>query len=536
MENRPISVAYGAFSENTWVYPDDSIELLKGKEIVLHCARGGNVLTQLLTDLTVHEGDQVSYSVNGANGVTVIPYQLVPVTVTKNSAPWGKPHTTDNYEEVKDFVTRKAPFDVYDATAPIENGLAYTGRLALALRFAPAATIFAGIQYITVTFYIGNAVLNIPVELHVHKAVIPNMEKSKLWVTNWIIPERIVEQAESDYYTDAYWEVYKNLLVHLVDIRNNHLSIARPRPHTPDEAVLDENGRVVDFDLSHLEKALQLAEKAGMTKLYGSYIAHWEEWDQTEIYLLWDWKNKCRVTSSEAYRQLQLYFTRVKEMVERNGWQDKYIQPLVDEPQFQNVVDYRVLCGVVRCIYPEIITHDPVEVYNLAGAANVLSIKQAIYEQYLEEFRSLQSTGQKMTYYACGCPAGPTMNRVIDLPLFVGRLSFWMCHRYNMEGYLHWGYHSDSCMSNTNHMDLMTPGNANIVYSVGKDFWESIRSHGQRAGAEDWELLSVIKENNPDLCQQLIASCCRSFDDYERNSEVFDQIHLEILELADKFF
>lgn len=152
MINKSAFVAYGSFSENRWVYPDDSIEVYNGREIVLHCARGGNVLTQLLTDLQVQEGDPLHYSVIGANGVSVIPYQLVPVTVTKNSAPLGKPHTTDNYEEVKDFVTRKAPFDVYDATAPLDNGLAYTGRLALALCFAPAATILAGVQHITVTF------------------------------------------------------------------------------------------------------------------------------------------------------------------------------------------------------------------------------------------------------------------------------------------------------------------------------------------------------------------------------------------------
>lgn len=535
MENKD-TLAYGSFSENRWVYPDDGIEVCNGREIVLHCARGGNVLTQLLTDLQVQEGDPLRYSVAGANGVVVIPYQLVPVTVTKNSAPLGKPHTTDNYEEVKDFVTRKAPFDVYDATAPVDNRLVYTGRLALALRFASAVTTMAGVQHITVTFQFENSVMSIPVELHIHKAVIPTVQKSKLWVTNWILPDKIVEQAECGYYTDDYWEVYNNLLAHLVDIRNNHLSIACPGPHDPDEAVFDEDGNVVDFDLSHLEKALQLAEKAGMTKLYGSFIAHWEEWNQEEIYLLWDWKSKCRVTSTEAYRQLRLYFARVKEMVERNGWQKKFIQPLVDEPQFQNVADYRILYSVVRNIYPEIVTHDPVEVYNIAGTADVLCVRQATYEQYMEEFRTLQALGQKMTYYACGCPAGPTMNRVIDLPLFVGRLSFWMCHRYNMEGYLHWGYHASSCMSNTNYMDLLTPGNANIVYAVGRDFWESMRSHGQRAGAEDWELLSVIKENNPTLCQQIIETGCRSFNDYEKNSDVIDQIHVRILEEADVYF
>lgn len=529
------SLQFRAYSENTWVYPDEQAVTCPQSDVLLHCARGGNVLTQILTDFPVQAGERVDVFVQGANGVTVTPYQLVPVTVTLNSAPWGMGDTTKNYEEVKDFVTRKAPFDVYDATAPLDQGFVHSGRLAIALRFAPSATVTPGVQKITVTFTMANVVLTVPVLLHVHKAVIPAMRDSNLMVVNWIAPEQLAKQAGAELYSDAYWEVYENILTHLVDIRNNHLSISQSWRHEPDEAVRDENGKVVDFDLSYLEKALILAEKAGMTKLYGSYVAHWAQWDQEEIYLLWDWDNKWRVTSTEAYRQLKLYFTRVKEMVERNGWQDKYIQPLVDEPQFPNVPDYRILCGVVRSLYPEIVLHDPVEVHNIAGAADIICVKQAVYEKYLKEFQELQACGQRVTYYACGYPAGPTMNRTVDLPLHVSRISFWMCQRYDMEGYLHWGYHAYSNLRNVNN-GAMAPGNANMVYTAGKDFWESMRSHAQRAGAEDWELLEIIRKNDPELTQRLVARGCRTFDDYERDSATIDAIQLDILNTADKYF
>lgn len=534
MENSIVFPAFRVYSENAWIFPDDTVNAFQEDAIILHCARGGNVLTQILTDLAVREGDCVSLQVQGANGIAITPYQLIPVTVTRNSAPLGMPDTTDDYESVKDFVTRQAPFAVYDATAPLNSSIAYTGRLALALRFTAASAIPAGVQEILCTLTIADTVLTFPVTLHIHKAVIPPMQNSKLSVVNWIMPGKIAEQAGCSLYEDTYWEVYKNILPHLTDIRNNHLSLAQTYRHEPDEAVRDETGKVIDFDLSKLEKALQLGEKAGMTKLYGSYIAHWEQWDQPEIYLLWDWDNKWRVTSTEAYRQLKLYFSRVREMVARNGWEDKYIQPLVDEPQFQNETDYRILCGVIRSIWPEIVIHDPVEVYNIAGAADIICVKQAVYERYLSQFQTLQDAGQRVTYYACGYPAGPTMNRVLDLPLFVGRISFWMCHKYRMEGYLHWGYHAYSSFENANN-GLMAPGNANIVYAVGNDFWDSMRAHAQRSGAEDWELLAQIAEQDPQLCQQLIDRGCRSFDDYEKDSAAIDQIQLDILTAADRF-
>jgi len=284
-----------------------------------------------------------------------------------------------------------------------------------------------------------------------------------------------------------------------------------------------------------LERSLQMAEKAGMTKLYGMYVAHFEEWNKPEIYLLWDWANKHPATDAEAYRQLKIYFKRVKEMIERNGWQDKYIQPLFDEPQFQNADNYRIFVGMVRSIYPELTIHDPVEVDNIAGSADIWCVKNAVYEKYKQSFQAQQADGQRMTWYACGCPAGYTMNRSMDLPLTVSRLCFWICHRYDFEGFLHWGYHM-STNDLSDPFTMFAPGNEAIVYYVDGKIYDSIRAHVQRAGAEDWELLSVIKEHDPDTFTQLVEKACRTFDDYERDWRVFDSLKKQVLIEADKYF
>ena len=140
-----------------------------------------------------------------------------------------------------------------------------------------------------------------------------------------------------------------------------------------------------------------------------------------------------------------------------------------------------------------------------------------------------------MTWYACGAPAGYTMNRTIDLPLIVSRLCFWICHRYNFEGFLHWGYHCTTDDFN-DPSGTREPGGTGMVYFVDDDYWDSIRAHIQRAGAEDWELLSFIRENDPDRAAALVERACRSFDDYERDYKIFDALRLEVLCEADKYF
>ncbi len=525
-------VKFNVYSESQWVYPDDILGELDKDLLTLDVARGGNVLCQILTDIEVEENAQFTFEIKGANDINVIPYQLVPVTIVCNSAPQGEPNTTDDNESVKDFVTRKAPFEVYDITAPMEKTFVHGGRLGFALRFTANHATKSGAQNIVVTLETNRQPVEIPVVLNVHKAIIPHLQDSKLMVINWVTPQSIAKEIGCERYSEEYYAHYEKMLKHLIDIRNNHLSLTESwQRYLPDESIKDENGKIVDFDLSSLEKSLQMAEKAGMTKLYGMYVAHFDRWDRPEIYLLWDWKNRHPATDAEAYRQLKIYFKRVREMVERNGWQDKYIQPLFDEPQFQNADNYRIFVGMVRSIYPELLIHDPVEVDNIPGTADIWCVKNAVYEKYKESFQAQQKEGQRMTWYACGFPAGYTMNRSLDLPLIVSRLCFWICHRYNFEGFLHWGYHIPNVTE-----PLYAPGNTQIVYYKKGDYWDSIRAHVQRAGAEDWELISVIKENDPETADKLVEKACRTFDDYERDWRAFDALKRRILEEADKYF
>ena len=68
------------------------------------------------------------------------------------------------------------------------------------------------------------------------------------------------------------------------------------------------------------------------------------------------------------------------------------------------------------------------------------------------------------------------------------------------------------------------------------DYWDSIRAHAQRSGAEDWELISIIKEKDAKFADEIVEKACRTFNDYERDWETFDKLKLAILNEADKYF
>ena len=125
-------MSYQIFSENEWVYPDARIEENGAEKAELYAARRSDACFQILTDIGLSGGEAFEFDAEGLGGKAVVTvYQLLPVLVSENSGP--KTFTTLDYDEVKSFVTRRAPFEVYDITRPTEGKLE-RGRAAFFVR------------------------------------------------------------------------------------------------------------------------------------------------------------------------------------------------------------------------------------------------------------------------------------------------------------------------------------------------------------------------------------------------------------------
>lgn len=72
------------FSENTWIYPDMSIDE-ENAFINLDAARGGMVCFQVLTDLEAADEAEIEICAGLMPGMKITVYQLLPVCVDRNS-------------------------------------------------------------------------------------------------------------------------------------------------------------------------------------------------------------------------------------------------------------------------------------------------------------------------------------------------------------------------------------------------------------------------------------------------------------------
>ena len=179
---------YQIFSDNEWLYPDS--EIGKAGKAELFAARGGDVCFQVLIDRKLAAGEKVDFSFK-LDGCALEAYQLLPAYVSENSG--VKTHTTLNYDEVKDFVTRQAPFWVYDITKPVADGIE-EGRAAFFLRVNVKVDAPVGTYESAVTVAFENESVSLPVSIKIYNAQIPALKSAEYHMINWLYYPTISKQ------------------------------------------------------------------------------------------------------------------------------------------------------------------------------------------------------------------------------------------------------------------------------------------------------------------------------------------------------
>lgn len=519
----------------TWLYPD-SLPEPAAQPVPLDVPRNSDVCFQILTDLVLPAGELFTWSCDGAeDGLRVQVCELRPVMARYNS---GKDYLNAlDYEEVKDFVTRKAPYEVFDLVRPVTDGHLQGGRAAFFVRVDAQDSAREGVRKLVLHLQIGAQSADVCADICVHKTRLPSLEQTSFGMIHWLFPEEICVIHGVQRGSEAYYRLWEENMRLLADMRNTFVLLPNPIP------VYDENGAVTDFDFSEIDRATELALRAGFPYLCGAAFATWVSWEDTSFYL--QWAKTVPVESAEGYRQIRLFCRRTAEYLERFGLEKRYIQSVLDEPQVQSSLSYKALVCTFRSLLPGVRVMEATETPNVAGSCDLWGVKQAIYEKYKDAFQQYQAMGEKLWVYACGFPANRWMNHIIDLPLSATRLGIWQAVRYGISGYLHYGFASVSegmdHMYETNYLRMKNgepryfpPGNGHLVYVDGAAIYPSVRFHVQRTSAAEGELLLRLKDRDPQMCSALIDTVCRSFYDYTADSQPVELARRKLLERLDQ--
>lgn len=344
---------------------------------------------------------------------------------------------------------------------------------------------------------IDNAVHRIPVNVHVWNFSLPR--QPSLYVSLWLHIKQVEEHFKVKRGSEAFWRTIENIAAdmqaHRQDVIYTPLSLIKSWPN-PDGTF--------SFDFSEYDRWVNTFRRHDFRLFEGTHLNHFGN-----SYDLRKSLNSSRnMEIDSAWLQTErgrTYLSQLLPALEREnrklGIADRYLQHIIDEPKPENAQLYAFLANMVRTTMPGVPIIDAMD-RDDARLASMINIPVTL----IDEKRATSTTGW---WYTAVVPRGEYPNRFIDYPLIKLRIIPWLCWKYDVAGYLHYGYNFWYMPSGKSPwLDVQSgsypPGDGFIVYpprGTNNDYRpvSSLRWEAFRDGLEDYEYLRLFQQQLQNL-------------------------------------
>jgi hypothetical protein len=514
-----------------WLYTDSVVGKKPCQSLSVDVARGGTASVHVLV-CGLEEGQSVQLATRRGRAAAEEAqwFRLVDVPVETNTGPVG---FVERDGEENPHVTRRAPFRVFDAMEPVGSSVkAPSTALALRLHLPVPATARPGEREYAIEVGSGAESRPLSLTVNVHKPVVPPVGRDSLPYTNWFSLKLMAERHGLGPWTEAHWRMIRRYADLMAHGRQNTFWV-------PLGDVFEVRDGQPLLDRQKLRRIVKTFTAAGMCYIEGGHVAHRTggDWNAKSFDLS---LTQTRGTSVEGNALLASLTRQLMDEIDRNGWRDRWIQHVTDEPTADNRDDYRILAGMVRKYMPGIPLLDATMDIGLAGSVDIWCPQAQEFERHRDDFEAMRALGDRVWFYTCCFPGGPWLNRLLDMELLRPCLFGWAAALFDLEGFLHWGlnhYKSDQDPFQQSVVDhggsnRLPAGDTHIVYPGKGAPWSSLRLEAQREGFEDFELLRRLKERDPKRAAAIIRRAIRGFSDYATNVRTFRAARQALLEAA----
>lgn len=441
------------------------------------------------------------------------------------------------------YVTRLAPFEVFDCLRPAPDGIIETvnGRAALYVCLHPRPDIEPGEH--EAALHMGNYCCCLTIQ--VYDVDIP---LDTFPVTNWFSLDAISRCHGLAKGTPAFYEMVRRYAramrrIHqtMFYIELDETCIASRSPYT--------------FDFEYLRPLIQMFFEEGMqTMELGALLSRGFLPDgMPDMYTD---SFKCAmvpglpVETPEGYGVTVRFVQALAAFLRKYGWQDKVIFHIHDEPDIHwkdyatlsaRKQQYYLAASILRKYLPGIRIIEAVASPEFRGGVDIWVPGTPGYEANKEAFDSLIALGESVWAYVCCGPEGGWLNRFLDFAVLKGRLLFWGCAANRLGGFLHWGFNQfpvgmdpfkgTSCPNNTGIGTNFPCGDSFIVYPGTDGPWPGMRMEAARRGAEDAALLARLRQQDETAHDALVARVFRDNQHYNDDPTLFEGVFEDLLRL-----
>jgi hypothetical protein len=394
-----------------------------------------------------------------------------------------------------DRVARKAPaqFPDYlaeDAASAVAAGKQRAVWLTVAIPPEAAPGTYQG----AVAVKADRGEASLPVVLTVHPARMP--DQRHLLVTYWFSTHRFQKLHDTgEYDSESFLRVLREYAANMAAHRQNvfRVSINTVR------ATMATSGSL-SFDFSRFDRWADIFWSTGrMDRLETGFIAKrgplgWydplmplEEWTVPKEGA----RERVKVSGEQYLAQL---LPALERHLREKGWLEKTLFHIADEPVHWNARSFRRASDLVKRYAPSLRRIDAIEGTDFAGALEVWVPKLNHLNSWFDTYRQRQREGNELWYYLA-MPAQPYPNRFIDFPLIETRILPWLNYRFDIAGFLHWGFNSwtDNPFETMNDVKVGA-GDAWTVYPKKGGLLDSLRWEVTRNGLQDYEYLWLLED------------------------------------------
>jgi hypothetical protein len=372
--------------------------------------------------------------------------------------------------------------------------------------FVPAEAspgVWAGVAEVTAD----GEKLEVPIRLTVHPVTLP--AEQHLWVTNWMNLGNYARHYGTEMFTPRFWEVVEAYAANVAAHRQNVIEVPQNLVH-----IYQEADGTLSCDFTDWDRWVNIFDRVGAAKrIEGGSVARRGDgkWESTWF----DWV-EFKVTSRATGERVQLDAVAVIEKLLKavaahlkgRGLLDRYLLHVVDEPAPHTEEDYKRKSSLVHEWVPNVRYIEAMSCADMRGYLDVWVPNINFFDEVWPGYLKLREENDfELWFYTCMFPTGRYPNRFLDFTLLKARILHWINWRYRLPGYLHWGlnFWTEKPFEQDRIRENLPPGDCWIVYPGPEGPLDSLRWEQMREGLQDYELLWLLAQKNPELADAICA-------------------------------
>jgi hypothetical protein len=423
----------------------------------------------------------------------------------------------------KETLLRPAPawFPDYlsaDRVCSLRNGESQA--IYLTLKIPPETP--AGEYRASVTAVAATNSVSLPLVLHVYPLNLP--EDRHLFVTEWFSTSEFAKHhslAAGD--EEGFYRLLKLYARNMADHRQNVFRLGL-------DLITSRSGAdgKLNYDFSRFDRMAHVFWDSGrMNLLETGFVAQFGKggWSGSEIVLdpfpVQDANGRRDSIPGEDFlaQLLPAFVAHLRE----KGWLDKTVFHIADEPSDHNIIAWRRASEFVHQLAPQLRRIDAIETPHCLGGLEIWVPKLDHLATWQTAYEDAQRQGNELWFYTVGIyQGGSLLNKTVDVPLIETRLMHWLNYRYNLRGYLHWGFNAwtdDPIKSPGQHR-----GDGWHVYPTKDGLLDSLRWEQMRNGLQDYECLWLLENKIAEMKKDLPAHVASFIDARQRSVEIASRV------------